>query len=312
MDGNQSSFLEFWLFHLRMIRRIRGFRKHGASPEALWRALRPAESRWRNFSLKKLTSSDEHTLTDEQWMAYVAESEALQEKESAAEMCKEIHAKMKPIRGAVASQQLRSEMSRRLGYKQKRSAARDVALISDDRVICKNSQYTSKTGKGKFETKDGKVKEYRVVSINGGIVEVEEIGTGVKMLKHESNLKLMPKVMPADDNVIAVDVDEEDETIEGDIGEEVEEDNASKEVVGAKPCGSCLYRCLQMGQDHKAGLPACALVDDDAKAWKMRENVLQHQEKWIASLSKDKQALIVFWWLSIGVVWFHSFVIHLF
>ena len=79
---------------------------------------------------------------------------------------------MAPIQEAIGCQQMRSEMKWRLAYNGKKTTAQDAALISGDRVTCKNSQYTSKTANAKFETSDGSVKEYRVVSISKGIVEV--------------------------------------------------------------------------------------------------------------------------------------------
>ena len=90
-------------------------------------------------------------------------------------------------------------MARRLRYSQKRTESSEYALISGDRVIVKNSQYISKTGKGKYQCKDGALREFRVVSVQKGIVEVEEIGTGARMLKHESHLKVMPRVVPGEE-----------------------------------------------------------------------------------------------------------------
>ena len=91
-------------------------------------------------------------------------------------------------------------MAQRLSYQHKKTQSAPTTFVSGDRVICKNTQYTTKTGKGKFETKDGALVEYRVVSVSQGIVEVEVVGTGQKLLKHEANLKMMPRVMPAEDS----------------------------------------------------------------------------------------------------------------
>ena len=92
---------------------------------------------------------------------------------------------------------MRGQLARRINYSQKKSAQQEVALVSGDRVVCKNTQYTSKTSKRKFEVSDGQVKEYRVLSVSKGIVEVEDISTNVKSTKHESQLKLMPKSPPS-------------------------------------------------------------------------------------------------------------------
>ena len=70
-----------------------------------------------------------------------------------------------------------------------------------DRVIIKNTQYTSKTCKGKFQCAHGKVREYLVKSVNQGIVSLEELGTGAIVMKHESQCKVMPKALPPDDSV---------------------------------------------------------------------------------------------------------------
>ena len=74
-----------------------------------------------------------------------------------------------------------------------------IALISGDRVLCKDSQYVSKTGAAKFEHEGGAPKDYQVLSVNQELAHCEEIGTGRPIVRHETSLKVMPRIMPADD-----------------------------------------------------------------------------------------------------------------
>ncbi|CAK0793181.1 unnamed protein product [Prorocentrum cordatum] len=53
-------------------------------------------------------------------------------------------------------------------------------------------------GDAKFQHAGGERREYLVRKVNGGLVEVEEIGTGVVSTKHEAQLKLMPKAVQPD------------------------------------------------------------------------------------------------------------------
>ena len=45
--------------------------KHGVSPETLWRALRPMQSRWRNIGLKEMLHERQPSMTDEEWQAFL-------------------------------------------------------------------------------------------------------------------------------------------------------------------------------------------------------------------------------------------------
>ena len=64
------------------------------------------------------------------------------------------------MRGAIESAQQRNEMARRVNYNHKKTKTQELALKSGDRVVCKNTQYVSKTGKAKFQNKNEAVREY--------------------------------------------------------------------------------------------------------------------------------------------------------
>jgi len=136
---------------------------------------------------------------------------------------------------------------------------------------------------------DGAAQEFRVCSVSNGIVEVEEFGTGSKYTKHESHLKLMPKVFPSsaclaeckargvqaaeDDMVVLSSDDDAHGPLDGTV---------PWTLTAAKPDGGCLYRCFVMGEAQQSGE---APVDDDEQSWAMRRRVLADMEAWVSQLS---------------------------
>ena len=255
------------------------------------------------------------SLSDEDWKQFLDESEQAVDADMIKVASDTYHAKLQPIRDAVESQQMRTEMARRLSYSAKKSMTNDVPLVSGDRVICKNTQYVSKTGPAKFQTRNGAVREYRVISVSKGIVEVEEVGTGVKMIRHESLLKLMPQALPADDEI-------QDLALEGapaqlalpqpalanvesqlalpqpapanvEVHDLVVCDSADAQnkesslvcqdwkIVPAKPNGNCFYECVATAEALRGHAAGNSWDHVDEPVAQMRQAVLSWLESWI-------------------------------
>ena len=71
----------------------------------------------------------------------------------------------------------RELMKKNIKYNARAGQSAESPLVSGDRVIAKCTQYLSKTGFGKYETKHDKV--------SSNFVELEEVGTGTRCYKHE-------------------------------------------------------------------------------------------------------------------------------
>ena len=96
-------------------------KKYGVSPETLWRALRPLTSRWKNAALKDAVHGPKKIVTDEDWEKYLDEHESTMAKISERDFASDLHAQIGPIREAIESAQMRSELGRRIGYKHKKT-----------------------------------------------------------------------------------------------------------------------------------------------------------------------------------------------
>jgi hypothetical protein len=268
----------------------------GASPETLWRALRPLTSRWTHLGVKQAIHGVSKGMTEEEFLTYLSSHDDLVKKLDPKTLCETIESKMRPIREALASETLRKQMAKKLKWKRNQSPG-IMALLSGDRVICKNNQYVAKVGAGRFQTdKEGHVKEYIVVSTSGGFVQLEQVGAGTRSLRHEADLKIMPKVLSAASH----QVDEEvEEFIEGEadkVDEEMEEfreeedDKVDEEVEEfiegqvlkgrdwkvkvMKDDGRCFFRTavadkgnLTTAQVDKESLSLRSEVNAFAKAW---------------------------------------------
>ena len=285
--------------------------QYGVSPETLWRALRPLVSRWRNAGLKSVLGAPKKDLTEEEWTKYIDDNEHFMQTANIKEICDNIEAKVGPIKEAIESQQMRTDMARRLSYSQKKSNKAEVALMSGDRVIYKNTQYTTRTGKNKFKCQEGRVREFRVVSIAKGIVQLEDLENGKKLTAHGSHLKPMPKAMPAHDpkgsKVVDVDLTQAcpdagvtqkclrcfGQMVPCDIcilDPELKEDKW--DVVEGKTDGGCLYRALSMGVAIRNKDPA-PLFESDKRSQKMRSDIVEENKSWVEGLGEATRREVV-------------------
>ena len=133
-------------------------------------------------------------LEESEWLAYLDEHEVM----GPAAVKKAVESfseDMKPLQEALQGKQQRKALAKRVNWQHKKSAAREVALLSGDRVLARNTQYVSKVrsaeigfsnrcracveqvGQQKFEcNSDGDLKEYLVLSVSNGIVRLQEQG----------------------------------------------------------------------------------------------------------------------------------------
>ena len=219
--------------------------RFGTSPETVWRVLRPPQSRWRNLQISNMMHGPKPDVTDEEWLHYLSAEENFK-KDYYKLATDKYHEALQPVQEAMADKHLRQDMKRTLKYNNKRSHAADAPLLSGDRVIAKNTQYTSKTGHGKFEVKDGQVRQYTVRSVSQGFVQLEDVATGQPVCKHESNLKLMPAILVADDSLNRLPKPSNPIPLFKIYG--------NFAVIPCKGDGACLYRALNMALSLLGGL----------------------------------------------------------
>jgi hypothetical protein len=228
------------------------------SPEVMWRALRPLQSRWRGLALREAIKGRQ-LLSDADWESFLADS---YKKCNDKELCDQYEAKVKPIREAIASQRMRQQMAQRLKAKKRSDQQNRACIVSGDRVICQNNQYTTTSAGQKFQSG-----EYRVLSVNNGLVDIEDVETGRKVTRHMSTLKLMPKIQQPNDALsqsLAVE-----EVAIAPFMHSVVVDGVSYDVHWVKDDGECFFRCASMW------LCASALDDGD-KSHKLRQEVVSH------------------------------------
>jgi hypothetical protein len=153
-------------------------------------------------------------------------------------------------------------MAQRLQAKRRSEQKNQVLIVSGDRVICQNNQYTTTSAGQKF--KGG---EYKVLSVNNGLVEIEDTETGCKATRHASTLKLMPKIQQPNDGLSQGLITEE--VAVAPFIHSVVVDGVSYDVHSPKDDGECFFRCASMW--------LCAsVVDDDTKSHKLRQDVVSH------------------------------------
>lgn len=98
----------------------------------------------------------------------------------------------------VHDQQMRTQMKDRLKKSQQATTSNPVPLLPGDRVLCRQTQYKSTTGHGKFQCSGGELQEFTVVSMSGGLAKLQD-AVGHTRLVHESLLKVLPRVQPPTD-----------------------------------------------------------------------------------------------------------------
>ncbi|CAE7300484.1 unnamed protein product, partial [Symbiodinium sp. CCMP2592] len=230
--------------------------RYGVSPESLWRSLRPTESRWKNLQLRGIMHGEAKPISEADWLRFLDESQAGLTPEYVQQATEALHKVVAPIAGALNNKKMREAMKRHLRYARKRTHRSTMPLMSGHRVIARNSQYTTKTGRGKFETLGGEVREFTILSVSQGFVSLKDNKTGHEYVRYEASLKLMPIQLEADDTVMAD--------------------------------GGCLYRALHMGMQLRGGIAAEALQDDDAGAQSLRSQVCCCMQKYLDSLTPGR------------------------
>ncbi|CAJ1444601.1 unnamed protein product [Effrenium voratum] len=233
-------------------------------PETLWRLLRPQESRWRYFNLKAAAEAPA-TMTDGEWHAFLDATQW--DKQSLQDRAKALHAVINPLRRAMQSKQLRAQMKTQMKWLRRKHKRAAMPLLAGDIVLSRATQYTTRCGPHKFETKGGGLRTWAVLQVRQGFVQVQDAATGEIAWRHDSHLKLMPRAVAADNDNQNMSAMQSPETV-----------MPAWDVVRAAADGACLFRSLAMGCDAARGATAAALTDDAGSAAEMRETLLMHLE----------------------------------
>ena len=253
-------------------------RAHGISPEAIWRACRPLESRWKHKNVLEVLGEDKVELTAAEWDDYLAAHAALTT-EDYKQAVQAFEKRLRPVQEAIQDQHARSALARTLGYQRKKTQASAMPVLSGDRVLVRASQYRSSCGHAKFETdKDGGLKEFVVESITSSIAKLKQTGTDAEVLKHVAMLKVLPNSLPA-----------------GSADDPGPSPRAQKEManlpvlgpfsqIAAKVDGACLFRALAMGLQSLSGVPAHRLHDSDEQSLQLRRTLVGYSERYVQGL----------------------------
>ena len=171
-----------------------------------------------------------------------------------------------------------------------RGSRRSLNLSSGLACECR-----SKSG-GKFETNEEGVTEYRVLSVNRGLVELRNERSGATCFRDEGKLKMMPAVMAADDT-IAYEATTSLSNAVCDKSEKVRPApvQPSPVTINAPMDGACLYHSLWMGMQHKAGRDVLGMdrVGDVVKAQNLRAKIVAHIQPWIQSMAPSERTAAV-------------------
>ena len=257
-------------------------RPHGLAPETLWRALRPLESQWRSKTIEAVAGTNADPLTDAEWLELLDEHAAADHDlyQKAAEKFGDDVTQLQKI---FHSAQERAALAKKVN-RQKQQELKQAPLVTGDIVLCKPTQYKSTAGFGKFETSSDGLRQYSVVSFSGGIATLQEITTGTMITRHESLLRIMPRVVQPGQCT-------------GD-NEGLPSPNAKAAlktletlsrffVLRTRGDGECLCRSLAMALQLQAGVKVHALEDNDARAAALREELVKFSKLYVQGSTAD-------------------------
>lgn len=257
-------------------------RPHGLAPETLWRALRPLESQWRSKTIEAVAGTTADPLTDAEWLELLDEHAAADHDlyQKAAEKFGDDVTQLQKL---FHSAQERAALAKKVN-RQKRQELKQAPLVTGDIVLCKSTQYKSTAGFGKFETSSDGLRQYSVVSFSGGIATLQEITTGTMITRHESLLRIMPRVVQPGQCT-------------GD-NEGLPSPNAKAAlktletlcrffVLRTRGDGGCLYRSFAMALQLQAGVKVHALEDNDARAAALREDLVKFSKLYVQGCTAD-------------------------
>lgn len=204
-------------------------------------------------------------MTDGEWHAFLDATQW--DKQSLQDRAKALHAVINPLRRAMQSKQLRAQMKTQMKWLRRKHKRAAMPLLAGDIVLSRATQYTTRCGPHKFETKGGGLRTWAVLQVRQGFVQVQDAATGEIAWRHDSHLKLMPRAVAADNDNQNMSAMQSPETV-----------MPAWDVVRAAADGACLFRSLAMGCDAARGATAAALTDDAGSAAEMRETLLMHLE----------------------------------
>ena len=257
-------------------------RAHGLSPEAIWRACRPLESRWKHKTVQEVLGEGKVELTEQEWDAYLHAHAALTT-EDYKQAVQAFGQRLRPVQEAIQDQHARSALARTLRYQRRKAQTSSMPVLSGDKVLVRASQYRSATGHAKFETdKDGALKEFLVLSVASSIAKLQQCGTGAEVLKHVGMLKVLPNAFPADPG------------LDPEPSPRARKQLATLPPLGpflqvaARTDGGCLFRSLSMGTQALAGVPAHRLHDSDEQSLQMRRALVGYSQRYVQALPNDE------------------------
>jgi hypothetical protein len=187
-------------------------------------------------------------------------------------------------------------MAKRLKYSRQSARKPGYILMSGDRVVAENTQYAAKVGGGRFQKTEDGHKEFKVVGIHAGLVEVQAVRTGIRSFRHENQLKLMTKRLPAEassstDQDMPPDVKAFLDRIQGgtsnvDTGrKEIALSDGLWTVFPVLDDGQCFYRCADI---HQRGV----LVDSDLHSYELRIALANFfEDSFLESKGTDHRAM---------------------
>jgi hypothetical protein len=182
----------------------------------------------------------------------------------------------------VHDQQMRTQMKDRLKKSQQATTSNPVPLLPGDRVLCRQTQYKSTTGHGKFQCSGGELQEFTVVSMSGGLTKLQD-AVGHTRLVHESLLKVLPRVQPPTD---------EPEFLPSPAAKK---QLAAVQTLGqfyllpAQPDGACLFRSYAMGRQHVAGVAPHMITDNTQQALELRQQLCHYSELLVQGMTSEEQ-----------------------
>ena len=142
-------------------------------------------------------------MTDLEWMNFL-DSDHLSAA-SLKDQAARLHDIVQPLRQALDSKTVRMHMKTQLKWMSKRRGAPvQMPILSGDRVLTSATQYVGNCGGRKFEVKNHRIRYWRVLEVRKSFVHIEDEVTHERKWRHEGQLKLVPRALPADDAVASI------------------------------------------------------------------------------------------------------------
>ena len=244
-------------------------RAHGISPEAIWRACRPLESRGKHKECPGSARWRQSELTAAEWMT-ISPRMLLWRPRTTSKQCKLLRKGCDLFKKLFKISMPVLPLARTLGYQRKKTQASAMPVLSGDRGACPSFPYRSSCGHAKFETdKDGGLKEFVVESITSSIAKLKQTGTDAEVLKHVAMLQSIAEFFAS---------------------------WFCRRSSGQPSCARPLLanrwqdrRCLPLSRPRNglavlSGVPAHRLHDSDEQSLQLRRTLVGYSERYVQGL----------------------------